>query len=115
MTDEEMAEEYEENVECVDIDDYGHKVYGSLDIEQAFLAGLKAGRPKWHDLLKDPEDLPKVCDDGTNASRYVWVKFKSGDTGVCYYDWDLLGWFANGYLEQFKNILAWCEIPKFEE
>jgi len=41
-----MAKEYEEKAECVEVDDYGKKVYGSIDIEQAFLAGLKIGRPK---------------------------------------------------------------------
>jgi hypothetical protein len=41
MTKEELAEEYEEKAECVEIDDYGHKVYGSIQIEEAFLVGLK--------------------------------------------------------------------------
>ena len=27
-------------------------------IEQAYLAGLKEGRPQWHDLRKDQNDLP---------------------------------------------------------
>lgn len=27
---------------------------------QAYLAGLKAGRPKWHDLRLDPNDLPTI-------------------------------------------------------
>ena len=44
MTEEEMAEEYEENAECVEVNDYGQKVYGSIEIEEAFLAGLKAGK-----------------------------------------------------------------------
>ena len=43
MTEKEMAQEYEKNAEYIEIDDYGHKVYGSQDIEQAYLAGLKAG------------------------------------------------------------------------
>lgn len=115
MTDEEMAEDYEEKAECVEINDYGQKVYGSMNIEQAFLDGLKTGRPKWHDLRKDPHDLPKHCRYGTRTSEYVLAKFKSSNTGVCYFDFDLLGWFANGYLEQLKNIIAWCEVPKYTE
>lgn len=39
--DEKIAEEYEENAEYIEIDNYGHKVYGSLDIEQAFLLRLE--------------------------------------------------------------------------
>jgi len=81
--------------------------------KEAFLAGLEAGRPKWHKVADG--DLPKDCEDGTRTSEHVWVRFKSGNMGVCYYDWDLLGWFANGYPEQLKDILVWCEIPKFEE
>lgn len=46
MTDEEMAKEYEEKAEFVEIDDYGKKTYGSIDIECAFIAGLNAGRAR---------------------------------------------------------------------
>lgn len=41
--DEKMAKEYEENAEYIEIDDYGHKVYGSLDLEEAYLAALRKG------------------------------------------------------------------------
>lgn len=42
--DEKMAKEYEEeNTEYIEIDDYGHKCYGSLDIEEAYLAALRKG------------------------------------------------------------------------
>lgn len=56
--DEKMAEEYEENAEYIEIDDYGHKVYGSLDIEQAFLDALRKG-----------SQLDKVYDTSENK----WV------------------------------------------
>lgn len=80
MTDDEMAEEYaDKNKVYIDFDndisDYGN-------VKKAFLAGLKAGREiereyvknnaftsmkeqglfpfgKWHDLKKDPSDLPE--------------------------------------------------------
>lgn len=53
---ERMAEEYEEEAECVEVNDYGQKVYGSMNIEQAWLAGFEAGRPKWHKVTDG--DLP---------------------------------------------------------
>ena len=56
--DEKMAEEYEENAEYIEIDDYGHKVYGSLDIEQAFLEAIRKG-----------SQLDKVYDTSENK----WV------------------------------------------
>lgn len=64
------------------------------EIALAFLAG----RPKWHDLRKDPNDLP---DNG----RYVWT-----NKGAGYHDDD--GWWDN--FGRLQNVVAWCE-PKFEE
>ena len=60
MTDKEMAEEYEEKAEYVEINDDGKKIYDSIDIiQEAFLAGLKAGRKeKWY-YIKDGV-LPNV-------------------------------------------------------
>ena len=53
----------------------------------------------WHDLRKDPNDLP-------NDYRYVWT-----NVGAGYYDDD------DGWLDDFGRLLgviAWCE-PEFEE
>lgn len=48
MSDEEMAEEYaRENEEVYGSDEYGD-ITDYNNIKEAFLAGLKAGRPKWH-------------------------------------------------------------------
>ena len=118
---EKEAEEYEDNAEYIEIDNHGHKVYGWYEIEQAYQKGAEFGYNKglakkaneWH-YVKDG-DLPKHCRYGSRTSEYVLAKFKSGNTGVCYFDFYLLGWFADGYPEQFKNIIAWCEIPKFKE
>ena len=61
MTIEEKAEEYSQKV-CG---------YVRVELAQAFLAGLKADRPQWHDLRKDPNDLP---DEGTYL--VVWQNNK---------------------------------------
>ena len=72
MKDEEMAEEYKRQF-------YGvTSLFSFSDIEQAFLAGLKAGRPHWHDLRKEPNDLPK-------NKRNVWCDYNDG-YGKGYYD-----------------------------
>ena len=64
MTDEEKAEEYAiENWEWYEA---GQKDYEAL--KQAFLAGLKAGRPKWHKVADG--DLPK----GENIHRDIYLK-----------------------------------------
>ena len=53
MTDKELAEEYEEKIDCIEVNDDGKKLYDSIDIQEAFLAGIKIGRKeKWH-YIKD--------------------------------------------------------------
>lgn len=73
MKDEEMAEEYAK--------DY-FRLYCPQDeelraVKQAFLAGLKAGRPQWH---KPSEKLPEECSlvlayafDDTEPSLWEFV------------------------------------------
>lgn len=60
-------------------------------------AELKGEAVKWHDLRKDPSDLPKDYRD-------VWT-----NVGAGYYEdgwWDDFG--------RLQGVIAWCE-PKFEE
>lgn len=59
MTDKELAEEYEEKIDYIEVNDDGKKIYDSIDIQQAYIAGLKTARKeKWH-YIKDG-DLPNV-------------------------------------------------------
>ena len=114
MTDEEMADEY------VKKEGFRVDMFGGLDditsseaneeINQAFLAGLKAGRPQWHDLRKDPNDLP-------NTDRNVWVKRESeSECQIDNYYKDDKGWgimFREGYCTD--DVIAWCELPTFNK
>ena len=62
MTDEEMAEEYiDEHSPC--FKEYPKAPRGAL--KQAFLAGLKAGKPKWHNVADG--DLPEL-----DVLVYLW-------------------------------------------
>lgn len=61
---------------------------------------LKKKKPKWHDLRKNPDDLPK--------GEGLFVVYRSlgkidGYTVI------------NGFKNPHKDIVAWCETPKFEE
>lgn len=103
MTDKEMAEEYCNDEVPFDTTESGEKLYTEYDLKQAFLAGLKAGRPQWHDLRKDPNDLPKDTYDVLDQAGYkvhynffqnVWVNEKD---------------------EIDEHVIAWCEIPKYTE
>lgn len=100
------AQGFKEDVKAHDIDVI-NAVENKLDAYKVgrydgFLAGLKAGRPQWHDLRKDKNDLP--------SDRHGHV--------VMNQDWDKVT-IRNGrfeYLDGDKtDVLAWCEIPTFDK
>ena len=130
--DEKLAEEYANTVKC-EWENDTYYVDCRDEIEEAFLAGLKAGREtKWHDLKKDPsvteqlEELEKanewhyVKDElppkkvplniitfDKNKKRRVWVGEYNGGNGQ---------WWT-GYFNHFIDVpYAWKEIvlPKRE-
>ena len=68
-------------------------------------ADLRKQVTQWHDLRKDPNDLP-------NSDRQVFVKICDVEQPIFdYYRHSLKMW--NYALE--GEAIAWCEIPKFEE
>ena len=83
--------------QTVSFEDEVKKVY-----KDGFLAGLKAGRPQWHDLRKDPNDLPKGYAENT---RFL-CSVKGESLFLVRY-----GSFWQGNLE----VIAWCEIPTFDK
>jgi hypothetical protein len=105
MTDEEMAVDWicsqgwnESNLPS---DEFGQMF-------QAFLAGLKAGKPKW---FKPSEKLPEECSTvlayDFEDSEPALFRFVASDT------WEYLprriAWLSN------DQIKCWCEIPKYTE
>lgn len=94
MKDEEMAEEWLKNNLHSTEEDY----------KQAFLAGLKAGRPQWHDLRKDPNDLPKFRRNILVTCEYRSKLKKKRET----FEWDYNS-------EMPLHAIAWCEIPTFDK
>ena len=114
MKDKEMAEEYldEKCKDCYMCSYSEHKNPYKIcqrrkDRKQAFLAGLKAGRPQWHDLRKDPNDLPPKMVSNHNFS--IEVLSDRGEI-VCY-NFHYCEWF---YWRSGEPI-AWCEIPTFDK
>lgn len=77
-----------------------------------YLAGAKENGVVWHDLRKDPNDLPE--DNCT-----VLVRLKKPITQFSYFChpekkfscWNT-EYGCNVYLH---NVIAWCEIPQFKE
>lgn len=112
MKDEELAEEYADSVEGYEI-----KTYSTSDIEQAFLAGLKAGRPQWHDLRKDPNDLPKESVIEGLSERVIGTEEIAKNQYMsqeCRYDFVDKVWKTHE--DPYKaDVIAWCEIPTFDK
>ena len=103
MTDEEMAETYA-------VENWEHCEEGQTDykvLKQAYLAGLKAGRPKWHKVADG--DYPP-CEKGNYTINVLTDK---GD--IAYYSYDDECWIVEPSSAEIDSPDAWCEIPKYKE
>ena len=114
MKDEEMAEEklseeeYKLSEEVIKPiyykamkNDYSFAKYGV----ECYLAGLKAGRPQWHDLRKDPTDLPK-------DTVSVLISRGLPRTDRARYNGKWYGYYSD---DEIEDVIAWCEIPTFDK
>ena len=105
MTDEEKAENYAKGLcKTCTFDTCRHNALQTCAIKeslkQAYLDGHTEGRKeKWHDLRKNPNDLPK-------ENGEYWCKWEDGSYSTGHYFQD------NGFGDY---VIAWCELPKFEE
>lgn len=76
---------------------------------QAFLAGLKADKPQWHDLRENPNDLP-------NNRRNVWIIYINGygqkETAEASLRYKR--WVISGYKTEC-DVIAWCGTPSFDK
>ena len=70
----------------------------------------KADKDRWHDLRKNPDDLPEADEFG--GSDYVLVKtgcFEFNDMKKAYYSHNKKQWSIDEY------VFAWRYIEPFEE
>lgn len=117
---EKKAEEYIMREDVVTENDrvpvdngYGWQTVSFEDeVKRAYLDGLAEGKPQWHDLRKDPKDLPN------RTGEYFT------NIGLLYYDelcnrhfWHTPSCEACDYSDEVEEdeVIAWCELPKFEE
>ena len=122
MTDEEKAREWVRTNSG-----YSTKEFHGKKAIEAFLAGLEAGKDmvetdlatiaymqgaeryklKWHDLRKNPKDLPEphstVLDECGDK-----ITYRGGDMWTVYSEYYEKGIDA-------EPPKAWCEVPTFEE
>lgn len=110
MTDEEMADEYASNYGDDNIIDFGNGQVNLWPFRRwSFLDGLKAGKPKWHDLRKNHNDLPPT-EKGT-----VTIDVLTDSGRIAYYFCDESCWYDIHGDEIYPPPKAWCEIPEFKE
>ena len=119
MTDKELAEEWIKEHSGL-VGSYKFVKYDYDSLQQAFLAGLKAGRPKWHKLDWE-KDFPDV-------DKLVRVRTKTGAEYICEtYSYEpaedeighghFITQFSelNGDWVDDNEIEYWCEIEPFKE
>ena len=77
--------------------------------KEAYLAGFKAGRPQWHKVA-DGGDLPK-------NNTAVLVILKNKRMKISTFMENKFTIWNNDYDAYTKlyDVIAWCEVPKFEE
>ena len=97
--------------ECYRDDNEETRAYMRMDVHlqyeeeyQLYLAGATENSVQWHDLRKDPNDVPK-----RNGNV---VQNQDGDKVT--YDYRQKQWrWTDGGTDGLKMI-AWCEVPRLE-
>ena len=100
MADKHAEKYFGESIELVDVQKIWMYKHG-------FLAGLKAGRPQWHDLRENPNDLPERI---STLSKTVINQIGT----PCHYNYELQCWQNWSYIK-IETPIAWCEIPTFDK
>ena len=131
MTDKEMAEEYADRTRIVDentrvgtdcislVQDYEGNIIDIHErIKQAYLAGLKTGRPQWHKIFeREPYcyeywDLPQ--DRLPKIENFYFVKLKNGFIKICelqYDHWSRKKCFYDLHGGKQSNVAEWLDYP----
>lgn len=82
----------------------------SPTIEEAYNAGTKSNGAVWHDLSKNPQDLPKDDRDVYVATLSPYEEKENA------FEYDFDSW--NGeewFITAVNDVVAWRETPMFEE
>ena len=72
----------------------------------------KADKYKWHDLRKNPDDLPEAI-GGSYVSEYVFVMIGTPGWNNC--EWAYYKHNHKEWSTYEQNIIAWRYIEPFEE
>ena len=83
-----------------------------LELNKIFIDALeKADKYRWHDLRKNPDDLPE--DNGYGKSEYVLVMIGTPEWYSC--EWAYYSHNAKMWSIYEQNVFAWRYIEPFKE
>ena len=109
MTNKEAIEQLKERLAITDYRQQIPEYYEA--IEMAVEALEKADKYRWHDLKKNPDDLPEA--DGNSESDYVLVMIGTPEWN----SWEQ-AYYHHGkklWSTYEQNVFAWRYIEPFEE
>ena len=109
MTNKEAIEQFKERLAITDYRKQIPEYYEA--IEMAVDALEKADKYRWHDLRKNPDDLPE--DNGYGKSEYVLVMIGTPEWYMC--DWAYYSHNAKMWSIYEQNVFAWRYIEPFKE
>ena len=104
---EEKAEKYSEA--------FIEKGVAKASYAKGYIAGATENGIQWHDLRKDPNDLPKEFD--VNKNRWEMEKRITKHIVQNEYGERVCCFGGTWYYEEGDEAhpIAWCEIPTFKE
>ena len=109
MTNKEAIEQFKERLAITDYRKQIPEYYEA--IEMAVDAFEKADKYRWHDLRKNPDDLPEA--DGNSESDYVLVMIGTPEWN----SWEQ-AYYHHGkrlWSTYEQNVFAWRYIEPFKE
>lgn len=109
MTNKEAIEQFKERLAITDYRQQTPEYYEA--IEMAVEALEKADKYRWHDLSKNPDDLPEA--DGNSESDYVLVMIGTPEWN----SWEQ-AYYHHGkrlWSTYEQNVFAWRYIEPFKE
>ena len=109
MTNKEAIEQFKERLAITDYRKQIPEYYEA--IEMAVEALEKADKYRWHDLRKNPDDLPEAI--GGDESEYVLVMIGTPEWYSC--EWAYYSHNAKMWSIYEQNVFAWRYIEPFKE
>lgn len=118
MTLEEKAIKFRKDYkqEIIDNDDFEMLDKFDVNVERAYIAGAKENEIVWHNLQKDPDDLPE-CGKEVRVAYHPFLPICQDEdefeecNGVYKADEPL--WLIDDHVYPADDVIAWCELPKF--